>query len=65
MVHKFVLILSGKHSSSHEKKVAKFLYFLATTMYECSIFLVNMIVRSNLAVNSVLFRLKVMPGRFH
>ena len=37
------------------KKLPKFVYFLATTMYECSIFGMGMIVCSNLVVNSVLF----------
>ena len=53
---KFVLILPETHSLSHEKKmVTKFVYFLETTMYECSIIWMNMILFINLVVNSALF----------
>ena len=51
------IILPVTRSSSHEKKkLTKFLYFLKTTKYECSIFCINM-VRTNLVVI-----LEVMPG---
>ena len=49
--------------TSNVTNVAKFVYFLETTMYECSIFWMNMMVCSNLVVNSMLFWLGVMPGR--
>ena len=56
------IILPGARSLPHEKKkLTKFVYFLKTTIHECSIFWINM-VRINLAVNSVLFWLEVMPG---
>ena len=56
---KIELILPGADSSSsHEKKkVAKFVYFLETKMYECLIFRISMTVCITLAVNSPLFRL--------
>ena len=41
----------------------KFEFILETTMYECSIFWINLIARINLVLNSVLFWLVVMPGR--
>ena len=64
LLRKFELILPGTRSSFHEeKKVTKFVYFLETTMYECSIFWINIMVRVNLFVNSVLFWQEVMPGR--
>ena len=40
---------------SREKKVAKFVYLLATTMYACLIFWMNMIVYRDLVVHFVLF----------
>ena len=43
---------------SREKKVRKFAYFVETMMYECSIFLINMMVFISLIVNSVLFCLR-------
>ena len=46
------------------RKVTKFAYFLETSMHECSIFWMNILVFINLIVNSMLFWLAVMPGRF-
>ena len=62
---KIVFTLPGAHSSlSHEKKkMVKFTYFFETMMYECLIFWISMMICINLAVNSALFRLGVMPGR--
>ena len=62
---KIVLILPGADSPSfrEKKKVAKFVYFLETMMYECLIFWISMTVCITLAVNSALFRLRVTPGR--
>ena len=62
---KIVLILPGADSSSShvKKKVAKFVYFLETTMYECLIFWIRMTICITLAVNYALFRLGVTPGR--
>ena len=45
---------------SREQNLTKFVYFLETMMYESSE--INMMVCINLAVNSVLFRFRVMPG---
>ena len=40
---------------SQEKKLTKFVYFLETTLHEISIFCTDMMVCTNLDVNSVVF----------
>ena len=62
----FVLtcIRPGTRPLSHKgKKPTKFVYFFETTMYECSIFWINIMVCINLVVNSMLFWIEVKPGR--
>ena len=50
--------------SFHEEiKADKVCNFLETTMYEYSIFWINIVLRINLVFSSVLFWLEVMPGR--
>ena len=46
-----------------QKKVAKVVYFLETALYETSRFWMNMMVCTNLVVNSVLFCFRSKPGR--
>ena len=46
-----------------QKKVTKVVYFLETALYESSRCWMNMMVCTNLVVNSVLFCLRGKPGR--